>query len=105
MNSTGMNTARLASVALSSAPQTSLGPVDRGLHRALAQLMPAIDVLQHDDRVIDEHADGEGQAAEAGTFSERPIRAITRNVPIVLIRMCDEDDDRRAAAAQEHAAA
>ena len=46
------------------------GAFDRGRFRALAQLMPAIDVFQHHDRVIDQHADGEREAAE-GRHVER----------------------------------
>ena len=36
-----------------------------GVEAALAHLVAAVDVLEHDDRVVDEHADGEGQAGEA----------------------------------------
>ncbi len=61
MNSTGMNTATSDSVIETMVKPTSLEPLQRGLHRLLARLDVADDVLQHDDGVVDDEADRERQ--------------------------------------------
>ena len=60
-----MNTASVVSVEATTAPQTSCVPLTAAVEARLAQLVVAVDVLQHDDRVVHEHADGERQTGEA----------------------------------------
>ena len=60
-----MNTARLASVLVTTAPHTSLVPSIAASKRRLAHLTMPVGVFQHDDEVIDQHSDGERDARQA----------------------------------------
>ena len=57
-----------------------------GLVRGLARREPerdvALDVLDDDDRVVDDDADGEHQAEQVSVLSEKPNAAITAKVPM-----------------------
>ena len=44
----------------------------------------AVDVLQHDDEVIDQHADGESDARQAGHVQRAAHQPIIRNMPTML---------------------
>ena len=62
MKPTGTKIATSDSVVASTARPISCGRVDRGLERVLVLLLDeAVDVLQHDDRVVDDDADRERQ--------------------------------------------
>ena len=57
MNSTGMKTAASEIVIEMMVKPISFEPSQRGGHRVLAVLHVADDVLEHDDRVVDDEAD------------------------------------------------
>ena len=61
MNSSGMNTAISDSVSEMTVKPISRAPLQRRLHRALARLDVAHDVLDHDDDIVDDEAGADGQ--------------------------------------------
>ena len=64
MNAVGMNTAQSTSAVAMIGPVTSLIACLRRLERRQAERDVALDVFDHDDRVIDHDADGEHEAEE-----------------------------------------
>ncbi len=62
MNSSGMNTAISEMLIDTMVNPISLGTLQRRLNRSMPVLDVALDVLQHDDGVVDHEADRDGQA-------------------------------------------
>ena len=63
-NATGTNTATIVSVVASTLSAISLVPSSAACARRLAALEVLEDVFAHDDRVVDEEADGQRQAEQ-----------------------------------------
>ena len=62
MKRTGMKMATSDTVIAMIGEGHFLRPVERRLHRRLAHLHVAHDVLEHHDRVVDDEADAQGEA-------------------------------------------
>ncbi len=62
MNSSGMNTAISEKVIDTIGEADLAGTLERGVERRLALLDVAHDVLDHDDRIVDDEADGDREA-------------------------------------------
>ena len=60
----GRNTPTVVTVAAVIAPATSLRTVDRGSEAVFAHGAVSVDVLEHDDRVVDDASDGDREAAQ-----------------------------------------
>ena len=60
----GRNTPTVVSVVAVIAPATSLGPLIDAVEPVLAQRAVAVDVLEHDDRVVDDPSHGDREAAQ-----------------------------------------
>ena len=60
----GMNTMQMQKVETKSRNGNLLRAIQNGLHRFLAHGQVAVDVFDFDGGVIDQDADGQGQAAE-----------------------------------------
>ena len=60
----GRNTATVVSVVAVIAPATSRGPLRDRRPAVLAHRAVAVDVLEHDDRVVDDPPDGDREAAQ-----------------------------------------
>ena len=56
--------------------------LDRRLARRQPAGDPALDVLQHDDGVVDDDADRQHQAEQRQVVEREPSAAMTANVPI-----------------------
>ena len=92
MNSTGMNTAASDSVIETIVKRDFLRAVERGRHRVFAMLHVPDDVLEHDDRVVDDEADRE---------RERHQRQVVEAVAQQVHRRERADDRGRAARGSE----
>ena len=82
MNATGMKMATIDSVAAMAAKLISLAPRIAAARRGLAMLAAAIDVLQHQDRIIDHDADRQRQRQQCHEIDREPNHLMARNVPI-----------------------
>ena len=76
MNSTGMNTATSETLIDITVKPICARALEGGLQRRVALLHVADDVLDHDDRVVDHEADGNGQRDE-GEIVEREAARTT----------------------------
>ena len=80
VKASGANTAASVIVIATTAPEISRMPLERRLHRRHALLDMAMDVLDHDDGVVDHEADGEHhgeQGEEIDRIAERKRRKQT----------------------------
>ena len=82
MKAIGAKTTTSTSVIAMAAMPISLRPLIAASLRLLAQLEVAEDVLQHHDRVVDQHADHQHQRHQAMTFRVKPRISIARKVVI-----------------------
>jgi hypothetical protein len=97
----GTKTASVVSVEARIAPQTSLLPIVGRLAAGVALLDAPVDVLEHDDRVVDDHAHREGESRERDDVERPPRPSRTRNVPMTETGNTGRDDDRGPAVPQE----
>ena len=74
MKATGMNTAMIENVVAVTASPISAVPIARRGHAVGAALHVADDVLAHDDRVVDQHADRERQAQQRHEIEREAAR-------------------------------
>ena len=99
---TGMKTTAIETVEAVAAKAISRVPLRGGLVRRLAELAVPLDVLEHDDRVVDHDADGEREREQRHGVereAEHPHEAEGRDQ---RDRDRRGDDQRRPRAAQEH---
>ena len=101
MNAVGTNTAPRTSAIAMIGPDTSVHRPPRRLHRRLPQLDVPLDVLDHDDRVVDDDADGEHQAEERQRVEREAEAEHDRERADQRHRHGHQRDDRRAPRLQE----
>ena len=82
MNAVGTNTAHSTSAMAISAPATSSIAGARASSGDRPCVEIALDVLDHDDRVVDDDADRQHQAEQRQVVEREADSAMTANVPI-----------------------
>ena len=81
MNAHGTNTAHSTRATAIDRPGHLVHRLARGLARRQPVLEPALDVLDDDDGVVDDDADGQHQAEQRQVVQLKPSAAMTAKVP------------------------
>ena len=87
MNTTGTKTAIVVRVLARTAPPDFLRTVEGGDEPRFSHLIVTVDILEHHDGVIDDHADRKRHASRLTTFRVRPNKSIMRKAPMMQIGM------------------
>jgi hypothetical protein len=83
-------------------PSRFLRRVNRGAELIVVLLLDEpIDVLQHDDRIVDDDAHREREASIVIRFSVKPMYQISPNVAMIDVGMATGGDDRRSQVGEE----
>ena len=97
----GRNTATVVKVLAVIAPATSRGPSGDGLQSIVAEGTVAVDVLEDDDRIVDDATDGHRQPTERQDVQRDPGELHDHERREDRQRDADRGDERRADVEQE----